>query len=212
MTFLEILVEGFSDVPTVKAILGRKFGLRENEHYRVHPHQGKGELPENPLARPDRKHRGLLHQLPAKLRGYGKSLRAEYCVLVLVDADDDDCKLLKQQLVDLYRALESKPAHVLFRIAVEETESWFIADRDAVKAGYPKAKLGKIPADPPDSVIGAWESLAKALGKKPGDCSGADKMEWAEAIAPHLDLDTPNSPSLRALIDGLRDLFSITNQ
>lgn len=68
--FLEILLEGASDVPTVKEILTRRFNLAEGEHFRIHPHKGKGKLPLNSLARPDVKHRGLLDQLPAKLRGY----------------------------------------------------------------------------------------------------------------------------------------------
>ena len=37
------------------------------------------------MARPDPKNRTLLHQLPAKLRGYAH-LGSAYCVLVLVDA------------------------------------------------------------------------------------------------------------------------------
>ena len=84
---------------------------------------------------------------------------------------------------------------------MEETESWFLADKKAVKAGLARVRLNKIPDVAPDSVIGAWETLAKVLGRKPEECSGADKVEWAEAIAPHLDsLDEPLSPSLRAFI------------
>ncbi len=204
MKFLEILVEGSSDVPTVKEILQRKFGLRESDHFRIHPHQGKGNLPDDPLSRPDRRQQGVLDQLPAKLRGYGKSLVGLDClVVVLVDADGEDCKDLKARLLRLYDDLESKPPSVLFRIAVEETESWFLADREAVKARYPKARLNKIPDVAPDSIVGAWERLAEALGRKPTHCSGADKVQWASMIAPHLQLDDPRSPSLRAFIDGL---------
>ena len=200
MKFLEILVEGSSDVPTVKEILERKFGLREREHFRIHPHRGKGKL----SVRPDPRQQGLLDQLPAKLRGYGKSLVGLDClIVVLIDADNEDCKDLKTRLLQLYDDLESKPPSVLFRIAVEETESWFLADREAMKAGYPKVRLNKIPDVAPDSIVGAWERLAEALGRKPTHCSGADKVEWASMIAPHLQLDDPRSPSLRALIDGL---------
>ena len=155
MTFLEILVEGTSDVPIVAEILGRKFNLRENDHYRIHPHQGKGSLPANVLARPEPRHRGLLDQLPAKLRGYAKSLPDDYGVVVLLDADDDDCIELKTSLVNLHHALDLKPTVVLFRIAVEEVESWFLADADAIQSAYPGAKLAKLPESPPDAVIGA---------------------------------------------------------
>ena len=87
-------------------------------------------MSDNSLSRPGPRHQGLLDQLPAKLRGYGKSLAGMDClVVVLIDADDEDCKDLKTRLLRLYDELESKPPSVLFRIAVEETESWFLADR-----------------------------------------------------------------------------------
>lgn len=204
MKFLEVLVEGSSDVPTVREILQRKFGLRESDHFRIHPHRGKGTLSDNSLSRPGPRHQGLLDQLPAKLRGYGKSLAGMDClVVVLIDADDEDCKDLKTRLLRLYDELESKPPSVLFRIAVEETESWFLADREAMKAGFPSVRFNKIPDVAPDSIVGAWERLAEALGRKPANCSGADKVEWASLIAPHLQLDNARSPSLRALINGL---------
>jgi len=200
--FLEILLEGASDVPTVKEILTRRFNLAEGEHFRIHPHKGKGKLPLNSLARPDVKHRGLLDQLPAKLRGYA-SLPPGYCVVVLVDSDKTNCQELKSALVQMYESLDKRPTSVLLRIAVEETESWFIADIDAVRKAYPKAKHQRIAGIQPDSVVGAWERLAEALGRQPLNCDGSDKCEWAEKIAPHLDLEAPKSPSLKAFINGV---------
>lgn len=204
--FLEILLEGASDVPTVRAILARRFRLQEGVHYRIHPHKGKGDLPTNPHVRPDMKQRGLLDQLPAKLRGYA-SLPHGYGVVVLVDSDRTDCHELKDALMQMYSSLERRPARVLFRIAVEETESWFLADIAAVRAAYPKAKYQKIAGIQPDSVVGAWERLAEALGRQPNDCEGSDKYEWAEKIAPHLDLDKPKSPSLHAFVHGIARLM-----
>jgi len=206
MTFLEILVEGGSDVPVVKEILKRHFGLQEHLDFRIHPHKGKGKLPKNPLERPDPKHRGLLDQLPAKLRGYAY-LPEEYCVIVLVDADDDNCKDLKSDLLKVYQDIIPHAPRILFRIAIEETESWFIADKRAIKIAYPNAKLNKIPNTPYDSIIGSWECLADALGKDPRRCVGEDKKEWASKISPYLDLDSPNSPSLKAFIDGVERLL-----
>jgi hypothetical protein len=203
--FMEVLVEGGADVPAVREILERKFNLKKDINFRIHPHRGKGKLPENILSKPNPSNRGLLDQLPAKLRGFGK-LPGCFCVVVLVDADDDNCKDLKSDLIDVYRKIDSKPSCVLFRIAVEETESWFIADAIAVKRAYPKADLNKISKSPPDSIIGAWENLAKALGRKPEDCIGADKFEWAMRISPYLDLEDPKSPSLNAFLLGINKI------
>ena len=204
MIFLEILLEGDSDVPAIRNILERRFNLTEGENFRLHPHRGKGRLPSNPLSRPDPSQRGLLDQLPAKLRGY-HYLPEGYCVVVLVDADRDDCRTLKRELVELYAALPAKPSCVLFRIAVEETESWFLADGEAIRNAYPRARLNRLP-NQPDIVIGAWEKLAEVLGKKPQECYGADKIEWATNISPELALISPRSPSLRAFVNGIDGL------
>lgn len=206
MKFLEILVEGTSDQPTVRVILEKYFRLVENQDFRIHPHQGRGNLSKNPHQEPDPKHRGLLDLLPAKLKAYG-SLSKDRCVVVLVDADDTPCQELKAELIELHRKLKFRPSCALFRIAVEETESWFVADPDAVKKAYPKAKISDLARVKPDSIVGAWELLAKAIGRKAENCSRADKTEWANKIAPHLDLDNPKSPSLKAFLTGINKLL-----
>ena len=211
MKFLEVLVEGASDQPTVRAILNNRFGLIENQDYRIHPHQGKGKLPKHPHHKPDPKRRGLLDLLPATLKGY-RGFPVGRCVVVLVDADDTQCETLKADLIELHRKLKFRPSCALFRIAVEEIESWFIADHDAIRQAYPKAKTALLDGIKPDSVIGAWELLAKALGRKPEDCSSADKHEWATKIAPYLDLDDPKSPSLRAFVKGINKLLRDTKK
>lgn len=200
MTRFEVLVEGASDIPAVREVLQRKFGLIEHEHFRIHPHQGKGALPANPLASPDRNRRQLLHQLPAKLRGYAKS-DPDAVVLVVVDADDTPCSQLLAELNDMLAKLQARPARVLFRLAIEETESWFIADTAAVQKAFPKAKVAALKKLQPDAVVGAWQRLAQAIGST--GSSGTDKRRWAEKICPHLNLDNPASPSLGKLISGV---------
>ena len=207
MTWLEVLVEGASDAPTLREVLTRKFHLIEGEHFRIHPHKCKGKLPDKPLSRPDPKHQGLLDRLPATLRGFGKSLRPDAVVLVVIDADDQPLQLLLQDLNRMLDALPEKP-QVLFRIAVEETESWFIADMNALQKAFPvgldKKVLKNIPAD---AVVGAWEKLALALHFNPKIITGPTKFEWAEKIAPYLDLENPKSPSFRKLIEGVASIL-----
>ena len=209
MSFVEVLVEGAADVPVVKELLERYFGLSAGPDFRIIPHQGKGSLPGNPLARPEPHRRGLLDQLPAKLRGYAH-LPPDFAIVVLVDADSDDCRRLKSDLVAMLAALPACPPTVLFRIAVEETESWFLAQPDAVAAAYPRADVRKLAGIQPDAVVGAWERLTYAIGqKKPEQCTGADKHEWATRIAPYLNFDVPISPSLSALVEGLKRVVPV---
>lgn len=203
MIWLEVLVEGASDVPAVREVLTRKFHLSENEHFRIHPHKGRGSLPVNPLRAPDPRHQGLLDQLPAKLRGFGKSLERTATVVVIVDVDDTPWRDLLASLTAMLEALPAKP-NVLFRLAIEETESWFIADLEALKAAFPgKIKLNVLKGLAPDAIVGAWEKLGQALGLKPTAIGPGLKSQWAQKISPHLNLENPHSPSFGKLIDGV---------
>lgn len=201
--FIEVLTEGASDVPVVREVLIRHFGLSEHVDFRIHPHRGRGNIPANPLSQPDPKHRGLFDQLPAKLRGFGKYMNEQCLVLVLVDVDNDDCVQLLAELNALLQSLPTKPPRVLFRLAIEETESWFLADTNAIKKAFPNAKLGVIQNIALDDRVGAWEKLAECLGHKISN-GAPKKTSWAEQIAPHLNFDTPFSPSLGKLILGLK--------
>ena len=206
MIRLEVLVEGMSDEPAVREVLVRKFKQVEGVSFRIHPHRGRGTLPSNPLRSPDPKRRGLLDQLPAKLLGYGKQYLPDgdaLIVLVVIDVDNSPCVELLAQLNQMLNSLPIKP-RVLFRLAIEETESWFIADHDALRKAYPgRVKLATLRGIVPDSIIGSWEALARALGQDPKLVGPGAKTEWAKRIAPHLDLDNPPSPSFRKLIEGV---------
>ena len=207
MTFLRVLVEGSSDVPIVREVLTRRFSLREGEHFLVHPHQGKGKRPAQPNKVPDPKRRGLLDQLPAKLRAWAKEAAGfDMSVIVLVDADDEDCIALKEYL----RSLRPAPPKTLYRIAVEELESWFLADEGAISAAFLRARLQRLPRGEPDRVIGAWEALARVLDVDARTVTGADKARWAEEIARHLNLDDPPSPSFRVFVSGVGNLIGET--
>ena len=206
MIRLEVLVEGVSDEPAVREVLVRKFKQVEGVNFRIHPHRGRGKLPIHPLRKPNPKHRGLLDQLPAKLMGYGRQITPNednLIVLVVIDLDKSSRTDLLAQLNEMLTSLPAKPK-VLFRFAIEESESWFIADLDALKKAYQgKVKLATLKGFEPDAIIGAWEALARALGQNPKLVGPGAKTEWARKIAPHLDLDNPRSPSFGKLIDGI---------
>lgn len=204
MSWIEVLVEGSSDVPAIREVLTRKFSLTEGQHFRIHPHKGRGNFPGKILSQPLLRNESLLYQLPAKLRGFSTWFTKEHWVLVVVDADETPCGELLQNLEELLIKLV-KPPRVLFRIAVEETESWFIADTAAVKKAYPNANIALIKRIQPDAVCGAWEKLAESIQAK-----GKDKTAWAEKISPHLNLENPSSPSFKKLLDGIQKELKAT--
>lgn len=200
-----VLVEGYSDVPTVREILTRHFKLTERDDFQIYPHQGKGALPQNPLSTPDIKHRGLLDQLPAKLRAFAKVWNGHEgaWVLVVVDVDKTPCTDILTDLRKMLQQLPEPRARVLFRLAIEETESWFIADVPALKKAFPKIKVKDLEKIKPDLVVGAAEKLAECFGVSSHQLTGQIKIEWAEKIAPHLNFDDPVSPSLKKLLSGI---------
>ncbi len=206
MIWLEVLVEGVSDAPTVKEILQRRFGLVEGQHFKIHPHSGKGSLPVNPQLKSNPRRLGLLDQLPSKLRVYAKNLPEHARVLVVIDVDDTHCVDLLRDLNAMLDSLPDKP-RVLFRLAIEEIESWFISDANALRGGYPgRLKKAALKGIEPDEIVGAWEVLARALGFDQASAGPGVKLDWAEKISPHLNLDNPRSPSLRKFIEGVARL------
>lgn len=194
-----ILLEGASDTPVVREIFQRHLGLQENIDFSLHPHRGKGQLPTDFLGKASTTRQGLLDQLPAKLRGM-----SHYpLVVVLIDLDDGSLADQTRILNDMLNRLPKRPATVLFRFAIEETESWFIADFEAVRKAYPSVNTNLLKKIQPDAIIGAWEHLADALAIKRKSVTGPIKVIWANDIAPHLDFSNPKSPSLKILIDDL---------
>ncbi len=109
---LHVLVEGPADAAFFRGWLPR---FLPGHDAKIIQHRGKGRLPAQPDASPDPRREGLLDQLPAKLRAYGKALNPETDrLLVVLDLDDDPCLELKRRLVSLLDHCDPRPV-VLFR-------------------------------------------------------------------------------------------------
>ena len=121
--------------------------------------------------------RQMLRRLSDRLRGNAYRVPHENLrVVVLIDEDRDDCVVLKRQLDDAATAagLITKGAaapgvgfHVVNRIVVEELESWFFGDVEAVRQAYPKVPESlarKAKYRDPDAIAGGtWEALFREL-------------------------------------------------
>jgi len=200
---MHVLVEGLSESALLERWVPR---LLKAEDFRVHPHQGKGSLPENADDRPDPRRRGLLDQLPAKLRGYASSTdRKSLHVVVLVDADDDDPAKLARDIAAAANRVAPDLA-VTVCLAVEETEAFYLGDLKALKAAFPKADLKKARAYKPDSICGSWELFGQIV-----DDLGGNKVAWAEAMGVVLTTraEESRSPSFK---DFVRSMLLVKTQ
>ncbi|MCE7948380.1 MAG: DUF4276 family protein [Chloroflexi bacterium CFX4] len=159
----------------------------------------------------------LLKELPILLKGYTKRIRQgeKLRVLVLVDRDVEDCETLKQKLetialqaglITRSMATADKPFQILNRIAVEELEAWFFGDIEALCAAYPKVRshLSDLARRDPDSIPrGTAEALERLLKKAGYYKNGMPKIEVAQRIANHMQLDRNRSRSFQVFREGL---------
>jgi hypothetical protein len=216
---LEICVEDQSSKILIEYVCKSLFA--ENNappSWRIHPYKGAGRLPKNLKPKSDANKRILLDQLPRLLRGFGKTPGVDF-VVVVVDADDRDCKNFLEELHGVATECGMSD-RTLFRLAIEETEAWYLGNRTAFEEVFPNVKKEVLDSYLQDSAIGTWELIANAV--EPGGCNeikqkgwqaiGAMKADWAERIGPKLKYETNSSPSFRKLCEGLRRISSVPDE
>lgn len=197
-THLELLVEEPSMEAFLRALLPRL--LPHDRTFEVHPFQGK---------------RDLLGKLEPRLRGYAAWLPADWRIVVVVDRDDEDCRVLKRQLQAiadraglLTRSRAGKvPWQLVNRIAIEELEAWYFGDWAAVRSAFPRASAN-VPRrqgfrDPDAIGGGTWEAFERVMQARGYFKGGLAKIEAARAVGTHVDPARSSSHSFRAFSDAL---------
>jgi hypothetical protein len=211
LAHIEILVEDVSGKRALEILVPKILG--SDCSFRIHSYKGIGHLPKN-MKGPDPAKRLLLANLPRLLQGYGRTFAEqgyEGVVIVVCDLDDRNQATFLANLNRILRDCQPRPpAH--FCLAIEEGEAWFLGDRSAIMAAFPRAKTGVLNSYAQDSICGTWEILAnalyprglKALTKNGYHITGVEKSRWAIEIAPHMDVDKNQSPSFCSFRNELR--------
>jgi hypothetical protein len=198
---IEFLLEEPSAEAALNQLLPRLLPAGDTWH--CVPHRGKDQL---------------LLRLPGLLKNYARRLaqEPELRVVLLMDADAD-CRKVKAQLEAIVAAAglftktsaaSGQSFRVLTRLAVSELEAWFLGDREAIQAAYPRVHAHHfkgLPRDP-DTIRDAWEALHRVLQKGGYYPASKAKVEWAECIAQHLDPAQNDSASFRYFCAGLAAL------
>lgn len=200
---IEFLLEEPSAEAALNQLLPRL--LPTDDTYHCVPHRGKDQL---------------RLRLPSLLKNYSRRLarEPELRVVLLMDADAD-CRKAKAELEVLAAtaglltktsAPDGQPFRALTRLAVTELEAWFLGDRDAIQAAYPRVHAHHFKGlqRNPDTIRDAWETLHHVLQKGGYYLTSKAKVEWAENIAQHLDPDPlhNSSDSFRYFCEGLAAL------
>lgn len=130
-----------------------------------------------------------------------------------MDSDRNDCQTLLQELQQC--ALTYSPKlKVLFRLAIEEIEAWYLGDRAALRSAFPQAKTQVWQNYKQDGVCGTGELLAdgicpeKHLRTAQWPLPGQAKCEWAQKMGEHLGIHNNLSPSFNKFCDGLKKLMA----
>lgn len=217
----EILVEDISGKMALEIILPKIIDISDKHTFKINAYKGAGRIPKGLKSRSDPNKRILLDQLPKLIQGFGKTFSqypADYnAVLVVVcDLDGRCLSEFRTELLDCLDKCSTKP-DTYFCIAIEEGEAWFLGDLNAIKKAYPKAKDSILNEYSSDEICGTWEKLAdalldggsKQLTKQGWQVIGKQKTDWAETIAPHMNVDANQSPSFCYFRDKLRYLAAL---
>ncbi len=211
----EVLVEDSSGELLLQVLTPRLLGPNGAAHtWRLHRYKGVGRLPRGLKPNSDSSKRILLDQLPRLLSGFAKTPWVDKIVVVL-DVDRRPCAEFLSELRNAAQGCGAG-AKTLFRLAIEEIEAWYLGDREAILAAYPRAKLYVLGKYAQDSVCGTWELLADAihptgsvgLRKVGWTAIGQAKHEWASKIGPLMSLNDNASPSFKKFRDSLTALAS----
>jgi hypothetical protein len=166
----------------------------------------------------------LLKALRPRLAAYADRIKKgeDLRIVVLVDRDNDQCQALKKQLetiaaeVGLPTKTRPDPQGnflVLNRIVIEELESWFLGDFQALHQAF-----SSLPKNIPNSSLfrnpdngGSWEALHRFLKKHGIYKNSYPKIEAARRIATYLNPDQNRSQSFQAFKSGIEALLSELN-
>ena len=200
---LECLVEEQSAAVALDHLLPKIVG--EGVSYEIYPFNGKTDL---------------LKKLPHLLRTYKTWLPEDWRIVVLVDADDQDCHQLKAELEQIARhaGLITKSSvaagekfQVLNRIVVEELEAWFFGDVEALNAAYPRVPKNlaeRAKYRNPDTIKGGtWEALERELQRHGYHQDKLAKVSAAREISAQMNPEHNRSKSFQVFRQGLLELM-----
>jgi len=165
--------------------------LPQNIGFRILVHQGKNDLEK---------------ALTEKIISLSKIGGAK--ILITIDQDTNDCKQLKQRLINLMS--ENCNCDYKIRIVCKELESWLLGDLSAIEKAYPRFRsmlfAKKTQIRDVDKIKGKPSDFLLRIIPEYKDREKLPKLEFSKKVAPFMDIDNNSSPSFNHTIDAIRKL------
>lgn len=214
----EFLIEDASGKIALEHLIPKIIGPHNEPHtWRIIDYKGVGSVPKDIHKEADPRKKILLDKLPTLLRAYGKTFEGygvDYraAIIVICDLDQRDLSSFMEELSAVLQSTNPRPA-TEFHLAIEEGEAWLLGDRAAIETAYPGARRNVLDSYVQDSICGTWETLAEAVYPKGSahlkqlgfPATGQAKCEWAQKIAPLMDIESNSSPSFSKFVQSLRN-------
>lgn len=151
----------------------------------------------------------LLEKLEARLKAYAQWLPPDTRLFVLVDRDDEDCRHLKSLLEQAAARArlrtrsrsDGRGWRLVNRVVIEELESWYFGDWEAVVAAFPRVDEGvarRAGFRDPDAIVGGtWEAFERQLRPWGYYTAGLQKIDVARQVAAHIRPERSRSASFK---------------
>lgn len=187
MDRIEFLVEEPSIAAVLKKLLPQILPApwTLDENYFIREHNGKSDL---------------RRSIPNKLNGFGRIPNQVTGFVIVQDQDSNDCRILKQELIQICEKNTSVNIRYLVRIVCRELESWYIGDVNALHAVFPRfdvnnARLAKF--RDPDRCVNPKNELKKIIGEY-------SQIATAKEMGQHMDIAINKSISFNQFITGVK--------
>jgi hypothetical protein len=186
------IVEGFSEVDAVPVLLRRLLARLDREDVAV---ARPFRVSRTKVAREGELERALIQGLRDRLN--------ITCVLVILDADDDEPQALEAALLTRCEAVTSLPSAVI--VATRELEAWFLGSKDSLR-GVRGIKPDANPLDDPETIRGAKERLSRNMIRR-----HYLEVDDQPAFAARMDLEPAlrRCASFRRLAAGLERIILV---
>lgn len=193
MDRLEFLVEEESMAEILKVLLPQILSdsWKLNENYFIRPHQGKQDLKRS---------------IANKLIGFARMKHIRTGFFIMQDQDSNDCRVLKQDIINICKQHSANNIGYLVRIVCHELEAWYLGDMFAIQSVFPPFNSQRYANSArfrvPDNCVNPCDELKKIVG----DYS---QIGMAKKIAPCMSITRNISKSFQQFVSGVTKLANM---